>query len=56
MGAYIEVMTVVASKTMPTCPDRAVDLVIAPLVERLADAKVNIYLNLLAVAFNRIVK
>ncbi|EGD82847.1 hypothetical protein PTSG_03479 [Salpingoeca rosetta] len=39
MGAYIEALSAAASKASPSCPDRAVDMIVPPLVDKLADVK-----------------
>lgn len=40
MGTYIEVLGAAADKATPKCPDRAVDMAVPPLVDRLTDVKV----------------
>eukprot|EP00043_Microstomoeca_roanoka_P017935 m.188939 g.188939 ORF g.188939 m.188939 type:complete len:2143 (-) comp16735_c0_seq1:1771-8199(-) len=39
MGSYFEVMSALASKASPSCPDRCVDMAMAPLVDKLGDMK-----------------
>ena len=41
VGAYIEALDAAASATSGSCPDRAVDMAVQPLTEKLADVKVS---------------